>query len=90
MIRDYGTRFVQTRDRLAAARNSPAFEDTLRDVCRHAFRAEQMGPSELIDYMVVSTPGVFEEAGYSEAEIDSIVHALDRVVEEEWAARSSG
>jgi hypothetical protein len=49
-----------------------------------------MAPSELVDYMVVSTSGVFEEAGYSEQEMDSLVHVLDRIVEEEWAARRAG
>ncbi len=78
--------FSQTQKQLASVRGTAEFEPTLREICREAFRTHKMAPLELVDYIVVSTPGVFEEAGYSEQEIDSLVHVLDRIVEEEWAA----
>jgi hypothetical protein len=81
----YDSWFAQTRDRLAAVRGTAEFEVTLRRVCRDAFRAHGMVPSELVDCMVISTPGVFEEAGYSEAEMDSLIHVLDQIVDQEWA-----
>ena len=87
---DYDDWFSQTRNRLASVRGTAECEPALREICREAFRTHEMAPSELVDYMVVSTPGVFEEAGYSEPEMDSLVHVLDRIVEEEWAARRTG
>jgi hypothetical protein len=87
---DYDNWFSQTQNRLASVRGTAEFEPALREICREAFRTHEMAPSELVDYMVVSTPGVFEEAGYSEQEMDSLVHVLDRIVEEEWAARRAG
>ena len=87
---DYDNWFAQTRNGLAAVRGTVEFEPALREICREAFHTYDMAPSELVDYMVVSTPGVFEEAGYSEQEMDSLVHVFDRIVEEEWAARRAG
>jgi hypothetical protein len=87
---DYDNWFLQTQDRLASVRGAAGFEPALRQICRDAFRTHAMAPSELVDYMIVSTPGVFEAAGYSEQEMDSLVHVLDRIVEEEWAARGAG
>ena len=87
---DYDNWFSQTQKRLASVRGTAEFESALREICREAFRTHEMAPAELVDYMVVSTPGVFEEAGYSEQEMDSLVHVLDRIVEEAWAARRAG
>lgn len=87
---DYDDWFTQTKDRLALVRGIAEFEPTLRDICREAFRTYEMAPSELVDYMVVSSPGVFEEAGYSEEEMDLLVHVFDRIVEEEWATQRAG
>jgi len=84
---DYDNWFSQTRNRLASIRGTAEFELALQEISRGAFRTHEMAPSELVDYMVVSTLGVLEEAGYSEQEIASLVHVLDRIVEEEWTAR---
>jgi hypothetical protein len=84
---DYDNWFAQTRNRLSAVRGTVEFEPALREICREAFCTYEMAPSELVDYMVVSTPGVFEEAGYSEQQMDSLVYVFHRIVEEQWAAR---
>ena len=87
---DYDNWFLQTQHRLASVRGTAGFEPALRQICREASRTHAMAPSEFVDYMVVSSPGVFEEAGYSEQEMDSLAHVLDRIVEEEWAALDAG
>jgi hypothetical protein len=52
------------------------------------------GKTALIRHELASwkaiTPDVFEEGGYSDEEVGSLVHVLDRVVEEKWAARRTG
>jgi len=87
---DYDNWFAQTQNRLASVRGTAEFESALREICREAFHTHEMAPPELVNYMVASTPGVFEKAGYSEREMNSLVHVLDRIVEEEWAARRAG
>jgi hypothetical protein len=65
-------------------------EASLRQLCKRAFRDFQFAPSVVLDYMVVSSPGLFEEAGFSEEEIDELMPTIDRIVEHEWAARGAG
>jgi|GEM_PF-4775589 len=76
---------------LAVARHDPsAVEPSLRQLCKRAFRDFQFSPSVILDYMVVSSPGLFEEAGFSDEEIDELMPTIDRIVGEEWAARRAG
>ena len=76
---------------LAAARRDPStLEPSLRQLCKRAFRDFHFSPSIILDYMVVSSPGLFEEAGFSDDEIDEMMPTIDRIVEEEWAARRAG
>ena len=44
----------------------------------------------ILDYLVVSTPGLFAEAGYSDAEVDGLMPTIDRILGEEWAGRHAG
>lgn len=76
---------------LAVARRKPeTLEAALRQLSRRAFRGFLFAPSVVLDYMVVSTPGLFGEAGFSDTEVDELMPTIDRVVGEEWAARSAG
>jgi hypothetical protein len=76
---------------LAVARRQPeTLEPALRQLSRRAFRDFRFSPSVMLDYMVVSTPGLFGEAGYSDAEVDELMPTIDRIVGEEWAARRAG
>jgi len=76
------------RSLLAVARRDPGtLEQSLHYLCKRAFRDFQFAPSVILDYMVVSSPGLFEEAGFSEAEIDELMPTIDRVVGEEWVGR---
>jgi hypothetical protein len=76
---------------LATARRKPeTFESALRRLSRRAFRDFLFSPSVVLDYMVVSTPGLLGDAGYSDAEVDQLMPTIDRVIAEEWAARRSG
>jgi hypothetical protein len=76
---------------LAAARRRPeALEAALRQLSRRAFRDFRLSPSVIMDYMVVSTPGLLGEAGYSDAEVDELMPTIERIVGEEWAAGHTG
>ena len=76
---------------VAAARaDRDTLEPALRQMCRRAFRDSRFPPSFVIDYLVVSTPSLFGEAGFSDDEVDDFMPTLDRVVGEEWAARRDG
>lgn len=54
---------------------------------RRAFRGFLFSPAVILDYMAVTTPGLFREAGYSDAEVDELMPTIDRIIGEEWAAR---
>ena len=76
---------------LAVARQKPeTLELALRQLSRRAFRDFLFAPSVILDYMVVSTPGLFGEAGFSDAEVDALMPMIDRIVGEEWTARHAG
>jgi hypothetical protein len=76
---------------LAAARRSPeTLEAALRQLSRRAFRDFHLSPSVILDYMVVSAPGLLGEAGYSDAEVDELIPTIERIVGEEWAAGRAG
>ena len=81
----------EARGLLAAARADRGHARTggSPDVSR-AFRDSRFPPSFVIDYLVVSTPSLFGEAGFSDDEVDDFTPTLDRVVGEEWAARRDG
>src|SRR5688500_11622064 len=79
----------EARELLGIARHKPdTLEDAIRQMSRRAFRDFLFSPSVILDYMVVSTPGLFGEAGYSDAEVDELMPMIDRIVAQEWAARS--
>ena len=69
-----------------ARRDAGTLESSLRQLCNRAFREFQFTPSVILDYMVVSSPGLFEVAGFSDEEINQLMPTIDRIVGEEWAA----
>jgi hypothetical protein len=88
---DHDIWLKEAAELLAAARQKPEMlEPALRQLSRRAFRDFLFAPSVILDYMVVSTPGLFGEAGYSDAEIDDLMPTIDRIVGEEWAASRAG
>lgn len=85
---DHETWLRDARELLGAARSGAReLEPVLRQLCQRAFRDFRFSPSVVIDYLVVSTPGLFEEVGFSEDEVDKLMPLVDRAVREEWAAR---
>jgi hypothetical protein len=88
---DHDVWLQEAGELLAAARRDPStLEPSLHQLCKRAFRDFQFAPTVILDYMVVSSPGLFEEAGFSDAEIDQLMPTIDRIVGEEWAARPAG
>ena len=88
---DHDVWLREAADLLAVARRQPeTLEAALRQMSRRAFRDLLFAPSVILDYMVVSTPGLFGEAGFSDAEVDELMPTIDRIVGEEWSARRAG
>jgi hypothetical protein len=54
------------------------------------FRDFQFPASFVVDYLVVSTPSLFGEAGFSDDEVDDFMPTIDRIIHEEWSARRGG
>jgi hypothetical protein len=88
---DGEVRLSEARELLAAARvDRHTLEPALRRMCRRAFRDFRFPPSFVVDYLVVSTPSLFAEAGFSDDEVDELMPTIDLIVGEEWAARRAG
>jgi hypothetical protein len=86
---DHETWLNEARALLTVARRKrETLEPALRRLCKLAFREFRFSPMVIMDYMVVSTPGVFGEAGFSDEEVDALMPTIDRIVSEEWAARN--
>jgi hypothetical protein len=80
----------ESRSLLAAARGDPKrFVDAVRQLSLVAFRQWKFSPAIVFDYLFVSTPGLFEEAGYSNAEVDSLMPQIESCVESAWAQRAA-
>jgi hypothetical protein len=83
---DHETWLAQARELLKAARADAAeLEPSIRHLCRLAFREFRFDPSFVIDSLVVSTPSLFSEAGFSDDEVDQLMPAIDQVIEREWS-----
>jgi hypothetical protein len=54
-----------------------------------AFRQLLFSPAIVFDYLFVSTPGLFGEAGYTDAEVDSLMPAIEAAVRGAWAVRAA-
>jgi hypothetical protein len=88
---DHDVWLREAAELLAVARQKPeTLEPALRQLSRRAFGDFRFAPSVILDYMVVSTPGLFGEAGYSDTEVDELMPTIDRIVGEEWDARRAG
>lgn len=88
---DHDVWLREATELLATARRKPeTLEPALRHLSRRAFRDFLFAPSVILDYMVVSTPSLFGEAGYPDEEVDELMPTIDRIVGEEWAARRAG
>lgn len=85
---DHDVWLGEAAKQLMVARRSPErLESALRRLSRRAFNDFRFPPSLVVDYLVVSTPGLFGEAGYSDSEIDELMPIIDQIIGEEWAAR---
>ena len=70
-----------------ARRKRETLEPALRQLCMRAFRDFHFSSMVIMDYMVISTPGLFGEAGFSDEEVDALMPTIERIVREEAAVR---
>jgi predicted kinase len=90
-VDDHDVWLQEANKLLSGARHDPTtLAPALRQLCKRAFRDFRFAPSIILDYMAVSSPGLFEEAGFSDAEIDELMPTIDRIIGEEWSARQPG
>jgi hypothetical protein len=87
---DHDPWLVESRSLLAAARGNPrSVAEAVRQLADTAFRKLRFSPAIVFDYLFVSTPGLFGEAGYSDAEVDSLMPQIESSVESAWANRAA-
>jgi hypothetical protein len=80
----------ESRSLLAAARgDTKRVVEAVRQLSLVAFRQWRFSPAIVFDYLFISTPGLFGEAGYSDAEVDSLMPQIESCVELAWAHRAA-
>ena len=80
----------ESRSLLAAARGNPdQIAEAVRTLSLAAFRQLRFSPAIVFDYLFISTRGLFGEAGYSDAEVDSLMPLIESAVEAAWAGRAA-
>lgn len=71
----------ESRALLATARgDDKRIENALVKLSLTAFRQLRFSPMIVWDYLTISTPGLFGEAGYSDAEVDSLMPVIERAI----------
>jgi hypothetical protein len=74
---------AESRALLAAARGNPRrVGEAVREIARAGFRDLELSPAIVWDYLTVSSPGLFGEAGYSDAEVDALTPEIERAMAE--------
>jgi len=80
----------ESRSLLVAARgNDLRVSRAVAQLSATAFRQLRFSPSIVFDYLFVSTPGLFGEAGYSDSEVDAIMAQIENSVGSAWANRAA-
>jgi hypothetical protein len=87
-IDDHDEWLNASRALLADARGDPArIEEAIRQVCASGFSEMRFSPMIVWDYPAVSTPGLFVEAGYTDAEVDALMPVIESVMKSVWTSR---
>ena len=68
----------------AAAGDMGRIEEAIRDYCQRG-RELEMSPMELWDYFTISYPGLPQQAGYDQEQIDQIDQRFERITNELWS-----
>lgn len=63
--------------------------EAVRQLSLVAFRQFEFSPAIVFDYLFVSTPGLFSDSGYSDAEVESLMPQIESAVESAWANRGA-
>lgn len=71
----------QSRALLAAAKGDDRrVSKAVFDLSLTAFRDLHLSPSIVWDYLTISTPGLFGEAGYTDDEVDALMPVIEKAI----------
>ena len=87
---DHDAWLSASRQLLLAAHGDPIrVRAAVRQLALNAFRQLLFSPAIVFDYLFISTPGLFGEAGYTDDEGDSLMPSIEAAVGEAWAVRAA-
>jgi hypothetical protein len=91
MFTDEDAWLNDSRSLLAAARgDTQRVSAAVHQLAVAAFERLHYSPAIVFDYLFVSTPGLFGEAGYSDSEVDFLMPQIEISVRSAWADRAAG